>query len=86
MCVVCNPTCGKCRPARQKAVPCPQCGWMNVLDARVVLGAVDASGASKASRIWEVPHVSEMPGKPNASAALCLKCGASLSVFDEACG
>jgi len=33
MCVwVCDPLCGRCRPPRQKALHCPECGAYNVFD------------------------------------------------------
>lgn len=34
MCWGCNPLCGGCTPPRQKAVECPACGWMNILNVQ----------------------------------------------------
>lgn len=32
MCWSCNPLCGGCRPPRKRAVACPECGALNVVD------------------------------------------------------
>lgn len=36
MCVVCNPLCGKCRPAQQKLITCSACGCPNIVETEVL--------------------------------------------------
>lgn len=35
MCWSCNPRCGGCRPPRQRAVKCPECGTFNLFDIEI---------------------------------------------------
>lgn len=34
MCWVCIPTCGNCRPATKRMVPCPECGAFTLVDVQ----------------------------------------------------
>ena len=35
-CYVCNPQCGRCRPPRPRALKCPECGRLTMLEAPAV--------------------------------------------------